>query len=70
MNGKNWLMVFDKDVNILDGRIHTIKKNTEVLVVAVKKSGPDVNVEKIYVAISPDQQAGKNYNIKVGNKSF
>ena len=39
MNGKNWFLVFAKDVNILGGRTHTIKNNTEVLVVAVKKSG-------------------------------
>jgi hypothetical protein len=43
---------FAKAVNILGGPIHTIKKNTEVLVVAVKMSGPDVNAEKIYFAVS------------------
>jgi hypothetical protein len=55
MNGTNWFLVFVKDVNILGGRIHTIKENTEVLVVAVKKNGPDVNDEKTYVAITPNQ---------------
>jgi hypothetical protein len=45
-------LVFVNDVNKVGGRINTTKKNTEVLVVAVKKNGPDVNVEKTYVAIS------------------
>jgi hypothetical protein len=43
--------VFAKAVNILGGRIPTIK-NTEVIVVAVKKSAADVNAEKTYFAIS------------------
>jgi hypothetical protein len=62
-------LVFAKDVNILGGRVHTIQKNTEVIVVAVKKSGPDVNSEKTHVDIF--RAAGvKKLQHKAGNKSF
>jgi hypothetical protein len=55
----------------LGGSIHTIRKNTEALVVTSKEIGLEVNAEKTkYMVISRDQNAGQNHNIKICNKSF
>jgi hypothetical protein len=37
LNGTHQLLVYADDVNKLGGSVHTIKKNTEALVVASKK---------------------------------
>jgi quinolinate synthase len=40
-------------------------------VVINKDIGLEVNVEKTkYMVMSPDQHAGQNHNIKIGNKYF
>jgi len=39
LNGTYQLLVYADDVNILDGSIYTIKKNTEAFVVASQKTG-------------------------------
>jgi activator of 2-hydroxyglutaryl-CoA dehydratase len=55
----------------LGGRMHTIKKNTEALLVASKEIGLDVKSEKTKcVVMSRNQNAGQNHNIKIDNKSF
>ena len=46
LNGAHRLLVYADDVNILDGSIHTVKKNTEALIVASKEIGLDVNADK------------------------
>jgi len=38
-------LVYADDVNIMDGSVHTKKKNTEALVVA-SKIGLEVNIDK------------------------
>jgi hypothetical protein len=43
LNGAHLLLVYADGCNILGGRIHTIKKNTEALVVAGKQIGVEVN---------------------------
>jgi alkaline phosphatase len=44
------------DVNILGRSVHTVKKNTEALVVASKKIGLEVNADKTkYMVMSPDR---------------
>ena len=39
LNGTHQLLVYASDVNILGGSVHTVEKNTEVLVVASKENG-------------------------------
>jgi hypothetical protein len=55
----------------LGGSIHTIRKNTEALVIASKEINLEVNAEKTKnMMMSRDQNAGQNGNIQIGNKSF
>jgi hypothetical protein len=55
----------------LGGSIHTIRKNTEALLIASKEIGLKANAEKTkYMVMSQDQNAGQNGNIQIGNKSF
>jgi hypothetical protein len=71
LKGKNQLLVYDYDINILSGSVHTIKKNTKSVVVASKEIGLEVNAEKgKYILMSQDQNAGQNHNVKTDNKSF
>jgi hypothetical protein len=64
-------LVYADGVNILGGSIHSIKRNTEALVVASKEICLEVNAEKTkYMVVPQDQNAGQNHNVKVDNKSF
>jgi len=56
---------------ILGGSVHTIKKNTEDLIVAGKETGLEVNDEKTkYMVMSRDENTGQNHNTKIDNKYF
>jgi hypothetical protein len=46
LNGTHQILVCADDVNLLGGNIHSMKKNTEALVVASKEIGLEVNAEK------------------------
>jgi len=47
------------DVNILGGRVHTVKKNRNTLVVASKEIGLEVNAYTIkYMVVSRSQNVG------------
>jgi len=46
LNGTHQLLVYADYVNILGESIHTIKKNTNALVVASKDTGLEVNADK------------------------
>jgi hypothetical protein len=46
LNGTYQLLVYADDINISGGRVHAIKKNTEALVVASKKTGLEIYADK------------------------
>jgi hypothetical protein len=55
----------------LSGQLHTIRKNTEALVIASKEIDLKVNAEKTkHMVMSRDQNAGHNGNIHIDNKLF
>jgi hypothetical protein len=71
LNAPRQLLVYGGDVNILGGSIHTIKKNTEALIIVSKEIGLEVNGEKTkYVVMSQDQNAGQNGTLQIDSKSF
>jgi hypothetical protein len=64
-------LVYADDVNILRGNVHTIKENAEVLVVASKEIGLEVNADKTkYMVMSRVQTAGRSHSMKIDNGSF
>jgi hypothetical protein len=66
LNGTHQLSYY-ADVNTLGGSIHTIRKNTEALVITRKEIGLEVNAVKTkYMVMSRDQNAEQN----TGSKSF
>ena len=54
----------------MDRSIHTIKKNTDALVVSSKETGLEVNADNTkYMVMSRDQNARQSHNINIDNKS-
>jgi hypothetical protein len=69
LNGTHQLLAYNDDVNLLADNIDTINKNTENLIDAGKEAGIEVNIEKTkYRLVSHDQNAGQNWDIKIGNR--
>ena len=63
--GKHQLLVYADDVNILDRRIHTIKKTKEGLLVGSRGIGLEINADKTKnMVMSQDQNAGRSHNLK------
>jgi hypothetical protein len=61
LNGTHQLLVYADDDNILGGSIHTIRKNTEALVIAITEIGLEANAEKTkYMVMSRAQNAGQS----------
>jgi hypothetical protein len=51
--------------------VHNIKLNTEALIFAGKEIGLEVNADKTkYMAVSPEQIARRNQDIKIDNCFF
>ena len=56
---------------MLGRSVHTIRENTEALVVASKENGLEVNTNKTKdMFMSQDQNAGWSHSIKINNSSF
>jgi len=70
-NGTHRFLVYFDDVNMLGGRVHTIKENTEALVVASKEIGLGVSAVKTkYTVMSQDHNVRRSHNIRIDNSSF
>ena len=64
--GTRHLLVYAYDVNILGVSVHTVKRNTESLLVASKEIGLEVyDGNTKYLVMSRDHNAGRSHNIKV-----
>ena len=58
LNGTHQLLVYADGV-MLGGSVHSIKKNTETLLVSCTEIGLEVNADETkYMVMSPDQNAG------------
>jgi hypothetical protein len=65
------LLAYADDVNILGGSVHTVRENTETIVVATKEIGLDANTDKTkYIVMSRDQNAGRSHSMKNDNSSI
>ena len=63
-------MVYADDVNILGGKIHTIKEKIESLLATSKEIGLEVNADKTkYMDMFHDQNAGRIQNMRIDNRS-
>ena len=55
LNGTHQVLAYADDVNILGGSAHTVKESVEVLLVATKEIGLEVNADKTkYMFMSRD----------------
>jgi len=71
LNGAHQLLAYADDVNILGGRIHTLKENAEALVAATRENGLEVSADKTkYMVMSRDQNAGRNHSVRTDNSTF
>jgi hypothetical protein len=71
LNGTHQLLAYADDVNLMGDNIDTTEKNTETLIDAGKEAGLEINIEKTkYMLLSDHQNAGKNRDIKIANRSF
>ena len=71
LNGTHQLLVCADDVIILGGRVHTVKENSEALIVVSKEIGLEVNADKTkYMLMSRDENAGRSHIMRIDNGSF
>jgi sorting nexin-29 len=71
LNGTLQLLAYADEVNILGGSAHTVKENTEALVVVTKETGLEVNADETkYMVLSRDHNAGRNHGIEIDNSSI
>jgi hypothetical protein len=55
LNGTHQFLYYADDDNLLGGSVHTLRKNREILVVACKEIGLEVNVDNTkYMVMSRD----------------
>jgi hypothetical protein len=71
LNGTHKLLVYADDFNILGGWVHTVRENSEALVVATKENGLEVNIDKTkYMVMSRDRNARRGHSVKIYNSSI
>jgi hypothetical protein len=71
LNGACQLIIYTDDINIWSRRAHTIKNNTETLLVGSKKIDLEVNADKTkHVVMSRDQNERRNHNVKIDFNSL
>jgi hypothetical protein len=71
LNGTRQLVVYADGVNVLGGRVHTVKVNAGTFVVASKETGLEVNSGKTkYIVMYRDQNARGSHRIKARNSLF
>jgi hypothetical protein len=71
LNGTHQLLIYADDVNLLRDNINAINKKTEAITGVSKEVGLEVNTEKMkYMLMPHHQNAGKNNNINIANRSF
>jgi hypothetical protein len=71
LNGTHQLLAYADDLNLLGDNVDTIKKNTETLIDASKEVDLEITIEKTkYMLVSRHQNACRNRDIKIGNRSF
>jgi hypothetical protein len=71
LNGSHQLLAYADDVNIFGGSLHTVMENAELLVVATKEIGLEVNADKTkYMVMSRDRNAGRGDSEMIDNISI
>jgi hypothetical protein len=65
LNVTHQLLFYADDVNIMGGKVNTIKKNTEVSVLASKGTGLEENAYEM--DMSRDKNAGRSHSMKTDN---
>jgi hypothetical protein len=66
LNVTHKLLVYADEVNMLGGRVHTVKENAEALVVGSKERRLEVNADKTkYMVMSRDQNTRRNHNTRL-----
>jgi hypothetical protein len=68
LNGIHQLLAHADNINLMGSNINTIYKNKETLIDAGKVVEIGANVGKnMFMSLSPHQNAGQNWNIKIEN---
>jgi hypothetical protein len=71
VNGTHHHLTYTDDVNLLGHNIDTTKKNTEILIDAIREVGlEEIPEQTKYMLLSCHQNAGQNHDIKIANRSF
>ena len=71
LNITHQLLAYADDVIILAGSIHTLKENTEALVVAIRKIELEVSADRTkYMVMYRDQNAGRIQSVRNYNSTF
>ena len=71
LNYIHQVYIYVDDVDMLGENVQTIKKNTDVLVVASKKTGIEVNADKTKnMVMSRDQNEERSHSLNIDNSSF